>query len=264
MAEGAIHATHIGLVKYAVRTRDTYGHFPGEWAAFVWISIGLYVPNMEEGLAIMSIPSHKKLGISLKDEGDDVLGSDGSFQPYLYPHGQTVHGIKGATCSRLEQNGKWFRGVETVSQASSNMILLDVLPNKGGKDRCCYHEINMITGKPFKMKAALQRLRIAFPQFKTYAEQREAALMSIDETLTAHMAAEIENHNLSVTPVALSSALQYIQLCYTAILPVIYHQCQRLSGQVQDACYSLGQYLHHIHARWEDLLTVRSLCGHYP
>ena len=59
MAKSAIKATHVGLVKYAARARSSYGgsKYAGKSVAFCWVSIALWVDDMEPGLSIMSIPS---------------------------------------------------------------------------------------------------------------------------------------------------------------------------------------------------------------
>ena len=78
-------------------------------------------------LSILSVPTHKRMGMCLKVSGDDPDGIDPSVQPYLHARKQVVAGIEGAVLESLVDNGPEFRGVETSSSPRSNMMLLEVL-----------------------------------------------------------------------------------------------------------------------------------------
>ena len=179
MAQGAVYATHIGIIKYSVRAPDHYGLSD---ACFSWLSLGLYVPEMEADLAIMSVPSHQRLGVSLKAEGDDVMGELKSYtaQPYVYASGQTVLGHKGVTCRSLPENGDAFRGVETQSTPNSNMLLLQCVTEQEASQ---LKEIHLITGEPFDMRNALKLLRVCCPKLKGFASVQSHCALALDEAM---------------------------------------------------------------------------------
>jgi len=190
MASGAVHATHIGVIKYCCRAPEWYS---GGACCFSWLSLGLYVPKMEKNLAIMSVPSHRKLGVSLKVEGD-FEGQ--SVDPYIHATGQTVHGMQGATFPKLEDNGPDFRGVSTTSTSTSNMMMLEVISETEIK-RSSLLELDLHTGKPFEIQEALKRLRVLCPQIAGFSRNRirSRALVCIDQALTEQQAVFVNTAN---------------------------------------------------------------------
>ena len=179
MAQGAVYATHIGVIKYSVRAPDHYGRSN---ACFTWLSLGLYVPKMEADLAIMSVPSHQRLGVSLKAEGDDVTGAHKQYttQPYVYASGQTVLGHSGVTCRTLRDNGESFRGVETQSAPNSNMLLLQCIDEDEASQ---LKQIHLITGEPYNMRDALKLLRTCCPRLKGFASVQSHCAQALDDAL---------------------------------------------------------------------------------
>ena len=168
MAKAAIYGTHIGVVRYAVKAHPDHvcSHADDGTVAFTWLQLGLWVPDCEKDLAIFSVPSAKKLGISLRAEGDLADNDSTSVRmPYLYPAGQSVYGIAGATMPSLAENGTSFRGVETTTVPNSNMMMLEMIPES---ELGSYTQIDLLSGLPFNHPKALAALKLKLKRHKTF------------------------------------------------------------------------------------------------
>ena len=197
MAAGVVYATHVGVLKYTVRAHRDF-HLSD--AAFSWLSLGLLLPTAEDDLAIMSVPTHKRLGISFRSEGDS--DDHHGILPYLYSTGQSVHGIPGATMPSLIENGDEFRGVETTTVSNSNMMLLEVI----SPDEIDYFkEIDMLTGDKFDMKLALHELLSSHHKVKGFNKSQQlkycsfkAIELACDEITMSNLS-EISNSTSTTT-----------------------------------------------------------------
>ena len=203
MAQGKVFATHVGVVKYSVQCpthyqpsdlkRETKGTQAAQPMCFSWLSYALYVPDMDKDLAILSVPTHNRLGLSLKSEGDDVTNNTTAHPPFIYAAGQVVDGRVGMTLPGVHLHGAEFRGVNTMSTQGSNMSLLEIL-SQARIDELQMQEVDFHTGKEFDLMTAVDYLKRRQTEFVGSSQ------LALDQ---AHVSSNEDNvKTLSLAPVS--------------------------------------------------------------